>query len=201
MAMKPEEIGRAYDQITHLWERDEFDRSNGIAQHERALAFVKQRGRALDIGCGCTGRLIDLLINAGFETEGLDISEKMVELARGRHPEVRFHHQDICEWQPQHSYDFITAWDSIWHIPLDQQKKVLSKLIASMNTNGVLIFSCGGVDEMGDHTDDTMGPEVYYSTLGVNGFMQLFIDLGCICRHLEYDQYPELHAYFIIQKS
>lgn len=199
--MNPQEIGKAYDKITHLWEREDFNRKNGIDQHKRAIEFVENKGKALDVGCGCTGRFIDLLQSEGFSPEGVDISEKMIHLARSRHPEVIFHHQDICEWVIQEQYDFITAWDSIWHIPLTQQENVLERLVSSLNTGGVLIFSFGGTDEKGDHTDDFMGPEVYYSTLGTNGFLELFIGLGCVCRHLEYDQYPELHAYLIVQKA
>jgi len=45
-----------------------------------------------------------------------------------------------------------------------------------------------------------MGPEVYYSSLGTAGFLELIMELGCICRHLEYDRYPELHTYLIVQK-
>lgn len=199
--MKPEDIGKAYNQITHLWESDEFDRNNGIAQHERAIAFVKSRGFALDVGCGCTGRIIDLLLGKGFKPEGVDISNEMIRLAKKRHPEINFHQKDICEWELPRNYDFITAWDSIWHIPLNQQLNVLKKLISCLNTNGVLIFSFGGVDEQADHKDDFMGPEVYYSSLGISGFLKLIMVLGCTCRHLEYDQYPECHAYFIVQKN
>ena len=159
--MIPKEIGKAYDRITHLWEREDFNRKNGIDQHIRALAFVENKGKALDVGCGCTGRFIDLLLNEGFTPEGVDISEKMIHLARCRHPEVVFHHQDVCEWLIQEKYDFITAWDSIWHIPLKQQEKVLTKLVSSLNTGGVLIFSFGGTDEQNDHIYDFMGPEIY----------------------------------------
>jgi len=198
--MKPSEIRSSYNQITHLWESEDFNRNNGIEQHERAVAFVKNRGCALDVGCGSTGRFIDLLLSKGFKLEGVDISDEMIELAQKRHPDIKFHKKDICEWELPNQYDFITAWDSIWHVPLDQQENVLTKLISSLNANGVLIFSCGGTDDQGDHKDDFMGPEVYYSTLGINGFLKLFMGLGCICRHLEYDQYPELHSYFIVQK-
>ncbi|WP_341206435.1 class I SAM-dependent methyltransferase [uncultured Psychrosphaera sp.] len=99
------------------------------------------------------------------------------------------------------NYDLITAWDSIWHVPIEQQQKVLTKLISSLNPNGVFIFSCGGTEQKGEDTDTSMGKEVYYSTLGVNGFLQLFIDLDCICRHFEYDHPPELHRFFIFQKK
>lgn len=199
--MNPKDVGKAYDQITHLWERAGFNRDNGMSAHQRAIAFVKHRGKALDVGCGCTGRFIDLLQNEGFSPEGVDVSAQMIRLARKRHPDVCFHHQDICEWPIQDQYDFITAWDSLWHLPLEQQEIVLTKLVSSLNSGGVLIFSFGGTEEEGEHTDDTMGPQVYYSTLGTNGFLKLLMGLGCICRHLEYDQYPELHTYLIAQKA
>ena len=199
--MKPIEIGKAYDQITHIWESDNFDLGNGIAQHKKAIAFVKNKGKALDIGCGCTGRFIDLLIQEGFQPTGLDVSEEMLALARNRHPAVDFIHADICEYQLVETYDFITAWDSIWHIPLEEQKNVICKIINSLNPRGVFIFSFGGTAEAGAHTNSFMGPEVYYSSLGTEGFLKLFIELGYAIKHLEFDQYPELHTYLIVEKA
>ncbi|WP_235270492.1 MULTISPECIES: hypothetical protein [Halomonadaceae] len=76
----------------------------------------------------------------------------------------------------------------------------MTKLIGSLNKGGVLIFSFGGTEEPSEHTDSFMGPEVYYSTLGTNGFVSLLMKLGAVCRHLEYDQHPELHTYLIVQK-
>lgn len=198
--MEPKEIGKAYDQITHLWESEKFNRNNGIEAHKRAINFVKKSGKALDVGCGCTGRFIDLLASEGFSPEGVDISEQMIKLARVSNPDITFHHQDICSWNIPGKYDFITAWDSIWHIPLAQQERVITKLIASLNTTGVLIFSFGGTDEAGEHVDSFMGPEVYYATLGVHGFLELVMGLGSVCRHLEYDQHPEVRAFMIVQK-
>ncbi|MBE0404614.1 class I SAM-dependent methyltransferase [Halomonas citrativorans] len=199
--MNPADIGNAYNHITHLWQSEKFNLENGMAAHKRALTFVKSRGRALDIGCGCTGRFISLFQQEGFTPEGVDISDEMIQLARQKHPDVTFHHQDICQWKPPSKYDFITAWDSIWHIPLAQQKSVITKLIDSLSANGVLIFSFGGTDKPGEHTDSFMGPKVYYSSLGTNGFLSLLIELGTVCRHMEYDQHPELHAYLIAQKT
>lgn len=198
--MTPEQIGQAYDGITHLWQSQDFNRENGMAEHRRALAFVEGRGAALDVGCGCTGRFIDWLVGEGFSPEGVDVSAKMIELAQQRNPEIRFYHQDIFQWQLPQSYDFITAWDSIWHLQLDKQKPLLSKLVNALNPGGVLIFSCGSTDEAGEHTDDFMGPTVLYSSLGVNGFWQLFSQLPCRICHFEAGPKPDLHSYFIVQK-
>jgi len=45
-----------------------------------------------------------------------------------------------------------------------------------------------------------MGPQVYYSTLGTDGFLQLFMKLGSEIKHFAFDQHPEVHAFLIIQK-
>ncbi len=199
--MEPVDIGKAYDQITHLWESNDFNMNNGIEAHRKAIAFAKSRGRALDIGCGCTGRFIEALANEGFTPTGLDISTEMLRLARNRHPNVDFVQVDICSYSLPDKYDFITAWDSIWHIPLSEQRSVLTKIVESLNVGGVFIFSFGGTAESGSHTDDFMGPKVCYSSLGTNGFIALLIELGCAIKHLEFDQYPELHTYLIVEKA
>lgn len=96
--MTPDDIAESYDQIADIWNREDFPRDNGIRQHERAIAFVTARGPALDIGCGCSGRIIDLLASHGFSVEGVDVSGRMIQLARQRHPDVIFHHADIVRW-------------------------------------------------------------------------------------------------------
>jgi hypothetical protein len=53
--MDPEATGADHWQEPHI-------ESNGIAQFERAIQFTKNRGPALDIGCGSSDRFIDLLI-------------------------------------------------------------------------------------------------------------------------------------------
>jgi 2-polyprenyl-3-methyl-5-hydroxy-6-metoxy-1,4-benzoquinol methylase len=199
--MKPEDVARSYDELAERWNSPDFPRENGVAAHRRAVAFAKRRGAALDIGCGSSGRLIDLLLDAGFDVEGLDISPRMLELARKRQPGVTFHQADICQWVFTKSYDFITAWDSLWHIPMEEHERVLPKVLAALAPGGVCIFTTGGVDEASDTTDAAMGPLMYHSAPGLPRLLEIIIDSGCVCRHLEYDQYPELHVYIIAQKK
>lgn len=198
--MDPIDTGRAYNEIAERWNSDAFYRENGIAQHERAIAFVTNRGRALDVGCGSSGRFIDLLLSSGFDVEGVDISERMIELARNRHPDTIFHHADICRWELPTRYDFISAWDSIWHVPLGENEKVLRKLLRGLAPGGICIFTTGARDAPEEKTDANMGPEVYFSVLGIPRTLEVLAECDCICRHLEYDQYPELHLYIIAQK-
>lgn len=198
--MHPNEIGRSYDTLAPTWQ-ERVPSSNGIAQFERAIKFTKTRNHALDIGCGSSGRLIDLLIKHGFQVEGIDVSEKMVVLAKDLHPNLPLHHADISTWSFPRQYDFIAGWDSIWHLPLAEQEPVMRKICTGLAPNGVFIFTTGGVDEPTEKRDVCMGPPLYTCALGIPKTLELLTQCGCVCRHLEYDQYPEPHLYVIAQKG
>lgn len=199
--MTPRQTARSYDKIAYHWNSDEFNRSNGIAQHQRALRFTERRETAIDLGCGSSGRIIDLMISEGFETEGLDLSPEMLRLARRRHPETLFHHADVCDWEFPKRYDFISAWDSIWHAPLAAHEALLKKICDGLNPGGVLIFTSGGLDQPGEVTPPCLGQPLYTAALGIPRLLEIVSRQACICRHLEYDQHPELHLYLIVQKA
>lgn len=198
--MHPEETGRSYDQIAEDWLQPHLE-TNGIRQVERAIAFARNRGHALDVGCGCSGRFEKLLTNNGFEVEGVDISSRMIELARQQFPSVTFHHADISTWKIPRQYDVILAWDSIWHLPLGLQPAVMEKICGALTAGGVFVFTAGGLDEPDEKADSAMGPPVYYSTLGIPQILDLLGRSGCVCRHLEYDQFPKDHLLVIAQKA
>jgi RimJ/RimL family protein N-acetyltransferase len=194
--MTPEQVAASYDQIADQW----LDVSTyGFAQVERAIAFVKHRGVALDVGCGA-GRCLGLLARHGFRTDGLDVSPAMLALARDRHPDARLFHADIGRWELPQAYDLIVAWDSVWHVPLAQQEAVLTKLCRGLVPGGVLVFTTGGTDAPSETQDSCMGPPMYHATLGIPRTLQVLADSGCVCRHLEYDQHPEAHVYLIAQR-
>jgi SAM-dependent methyltransferase len=198
--MQPAEIANSYDSIAHQWLEPRLD-LNGIRQHEHALKFRPAGGFALDVGSGCNGRFIRLLASRGYEVEGLDVSAQMIALARAREPNVTFHHADVCEWKPARQYQFITAWDSIWHVPLDRSESVLRKLCGALSPGGVFIWTTGGVDGPEEKRDSAMGPPMYYSVPGISQTLHTVAEAGCVCRHLEYDQLPEKHVFLIVQKT
>lgn len=197
--MKPEETGSHYDRIALRWQQH-VDSTYGIAALERAIRFVENRSTALDIGCGSSGRFIEVLMKNGFTPTGIDISVEMVALAGQRHPAVTFYAADICTWQLPQRYDLISAWDSTFHLPIAEQKPVLKKMCDGLNLKGVLLFTCGGGTGPQEISGGFEGETFDYSTLGVNEFLRLIGDFGCTCKHLEYDQYPENHVYVIAQK-
>lgn len=199
--MEPRELAAVYDRLAAHWADPAFNPANGIAAHERALAFRSETGgRALDVGCGANGRLIALLQRRGYSAEGLDQSARMLEFARAQHPAVTFHEADICVWAPAERYDFITAWDSIWHVPLDRQLGVIAKLSAALAPGGVLIFTSGGLETPDEVTNPCHDEPLYHATPGVPAILRTLREAGAMLRHYEFDQWPASHVFFIAQR-
>jgi len=195
-------IASAYDQLAECWVDDRFSKDNGVAQHQRAMAFLDGSGPgwALNVGCGCNTRFHALLKGRGLDIEGVDISERMAALAQAADASVVVHHADICLWEPPRKYRFVSAWDSIWHVPLDAQRQLMVRLMAALEPGGVFLFTAGGLDTPGEHWDAHMGPSLYYSTLGIPGLLAAIGEADCVLRHLEFDQHHETHLCVIAQK-
>jgi hypothetical protein len=81
------------------------------------------------------------------------------------------------------------------------QEEVLTKILGALTPGGVCIFTMGGLDGPSEKVDSTMGPPMYYATPGIPNTLRVVAQRGCLCRHLEYDQYPESHVYVIAQKA
>jgi SAM-dependent methyltransferase len=198
--MNPKDTAARYDQIAQWWQTEHKNSSYGVAQLERAIKFTSGRNSAIDIGCGSTGRFINVLSQHGFQAEGLDISKDMINLAKQLHPEVTFYREDICNWIPPKLYSLISAWDSTFHLPLNMQEPVTRKLCDALEPGGVFVFTCGGGHTYGEISGAFQGQDFDYSTLGVDAFLRILTEHNCTCRHLEYDQYPEKHVYIVAQK-
>ncbi|SMC43869.1 class I SAM-dependent DNA methyltransferase [Moheibacter sediminis] len=190
--------GELYDKIANWWDEFHIDSDYGMKQLELALQFVKHTNSALDIGCGSGGRMIDRLIQYGFEVTGIDASSKMIELAQKKHPEPKFLNENIITWQTDKKFDFIVAWDSLFHLPLNEQKNVLTKICSILHPEGILIYTLG--DAVGEHYSDWHDEKFYYSSIGINENLKILAESNCECKHLELDQFPEKHVFIVAQK-
>ena len=196
--MDPIILGAKYDNIARWWQSQHNDSEYGVAQFEKALGFCSGGGSALDIGCGAGGRFIRILQNKNYSVTGLDVSAEMIKLAQQNHPQHNFIHGDICAWASDATFDFIVAWDSLFHLPFNMQKPVLKKLCQYLKPQGVLIYSFG--DDYGEHTDQWHNDTFYYSTIGIRENCQLLLNMGLSIMHFELDQRPEKHVYIIAKK-
>ena len=192
------EIGRQYDKIATWWNEYHIDSDYGVAQVEKAMAMSSLSGKALDVGCGSGGRFIRRLRESGFNVTGLDASANMIKLAQTNHPDCRFFVANIQSWDTDETFDFILAWDCLFHLPLDMQEPVLSKLCHMLAQGGTMIYTFG--DAIGTHTDKWRGQDFHYSSIGIAQNINILRDNDLSLRHLELDQFPESHVYAIARR-
>ncbi|MFI6735055.1 class I SAM-dependent methyltransferase [Nonomuraea sp. NPDC050451] len=65
----------------------------------------------LDVGCG-TGRDAGHLARLGYDVTGIDVSQPVLDHARGRHPRVRFVRADMRDFVLGRRFDVVTCLDS-----------------------------------------------------------------------------------------
>ncbi|WP_062131663.1 bifunctional NAD(P)/FAD-dependent oxidoreductase/class I SAM-dependent methyltransferase [Demequina aestuarii] len=99
-------------------------------------------GTALDLGCG-EGADVIWLARQGWLAHGLDISPTAIARARATAAdagaEAAFSVADLATWQPEGSYDLVTA--SFLHSPVDLPRtEVLARASAAVRPGGHLLL-------------------------------------------------------------
>lgn len=192
------ENAKSYDAIASWWSEQLQESPRVLPWLERAIAHCKNRLFALDVGCGTGGRALKRLEECGFDVTGLDESAGMLTLARQHHPLVRFEQADFCSWRTTQEFDLILAWDSLFHLPYQQQQHGLEKVCSLLKKDGVLVCTVGGID--GEVLGQMQGHSFYHSSLGDTEYLRILRNNSCICVLFERDQFPEQHAVIIAVK-
>jgi SAM-dependent methyltransferase len=98
----------------------------------------------LDIGCG-TGKHANLLQQLGYNIDGIDLSETMLEIAKNKFGEnINFYNADIRKFDLNKKYDTII---SLFHVLSYQVKNhdldsAFESVYKHLNDGGYFIFDC-----------------------------------------------------------
>jgi predicted TPR repeat methyltransferase len=191
-------LAKSYNEIADIWEADMRHSQYGLSMIGRAIEYCSTKKNALDVGCGSGGRIVGKIVEAEFRLDGIDISEAMLKIARTKHPGVVFKQADIRDWETDQQYDLIVAWDSIFHLPMSAQQTIIEKLCGMLSPQGILLYTFG--DAVGDYVDIWHNEQFSYGSIGISENLKAVADAGCVCKHLELDQFPEKHVCIIVEK-
>lgn len=102
----------------------------------------------LDLGCG-NGRAVKYLVDKGFQGIGVDVSDKMLELAKKHVPRGKYYRKDFTklEFKPN-SFDAVVSFFALNHIPKEQFKEVMVSCKRFLKKGGLLLLGMvkGGSD-------------------------------------------------------
>ncbi len=114
--------------------------SDGIQRHHKI--FGNGAKTHLDLACG-TGPHVRHFMDSGYQSNGLDINQPMLDLAAARCPEATFSLQDMSNFSVDESLDLITCFLYSIHYNNDiaKLKSCIANAHRTLNPGGMFCFN------------------------------------------------------------
>lgn len=107
-------------------------------EQEKFVALLPKNATILDAGCG-PGRDCEYFVKQGLKVIGVDLSDKLLDIAKQRVPKASFSKQDLRALIfPPNSFDGIWACASLLHLHRAEVPQVLENFFHLLKPSGVL---------------------------------------------------------------
>lgn len=103
------------------------------------LKLMPENGLILDFGCG-SGRDTGYFLEKGYRVEAIDGSEELCKLA-SEYTGIEVKREMFSDLSSESRYDGIGACASILHLPKEELKDVLGKMIRALKDMGYIYTS------------------------------------------------------------
>src|SRR5687767_4129226 len=135
------DIKETYNKIAEEWHKDHQTDDWWRNGTDKFISFLKTEDLVLDVGCG-GGTKSKYLINKGLKIVGIDIAEKMVEIAKREVPEGKFIAMDLSRVETlEEMFDGIFMQAVLLHIPKKYAQEILGKMVNKLKSSGYLYIA------------------------------------------------------------
>jgi len=153
-------------------------RDDDSEQLSALLHLLSDGSKVLDLGCGA-GVPIARALARRHRVTGVDVSERMLGLARASVPDARYVLGDIAEVGfAECSFDAVVAIFVLFHLPVEEQITVLQKVWSWLRPGGYLLATLSEEEEDPYTEDDFFGTRMYWSSLAYEDYERFLQGLG-----------------------
>ncbi len=158
--MDPKQIvSDGYDYIAKEYE--EWANDTRIEERIKYTAVLLEKlskgAEVLELGCG-SGIPTTQQLAEKFSVTGVDISAQQIAFAQQRILKAKFLHGDMTKLDfPENSFDAITAFYSIIHVPRQEQAGLLCKIESWLRPGGLLVISMGANSDEAQVNENWLG--------------------------------------------
>jgi len=185
----------SYDQFSSEY----FERSQKLFRPddiEKFLSLLKPISLILDAGCAF-GRDSKALIKGGHKVIGIDLSKKLLEIAKEYEPKLETMLMDIREINfPNNYFDAIWCSAALHHIEHDEAKEAIAKFYSILKTEGICyLITRRGVGEEIIEDKNIKGFSRYFSYFLEEELVDFVIKLGftVLEKHI-YNEHKQFHT-------
>jgi SAM-dependent methyltransferase len=158
------------ERIISLYQRhaDDWDRERGRNLFEKAwldqlLALLPLRPSILDMGCGSGEPIAGYFIDNGCNVTGIDSSPPLIAMCEERFPDQDWIVTDMRTLSLDRRFDGILAWNSFFHLCLDDQRKMFPIFSRHAAPKAALLFTSG--PSHGEAIGTYKGEPLYHGSL------------------------------------
>jgi ubiquinone/menaquinone biosynthesis C-methylase UbiE len=142
----------SYETIARFYDAVMGDRTETAGHVRHLIAQHKPEARTLlELACG-TGAVLRILARS-YEVAGLDVSPRMLSMARKKLPRVRFFRQNMISFDLGKKFDvIICVFDSINHVlRFADWKSVFRRAAAHLDEKGIFLFDVNTMEKLQRH--------------------------------------------------
>lgn len=138
---------KAYDEVADIFAPDSFNWTPFDLINDFST-LLKPNSKVLDLGCG-SGRDTNELSKKGHQVVGLDASEKLIDYAKNKFPQITFQVGNLLNIPlPDNSFDGIWCHAVILHLEtIDDVNKSLKEMHRVLKSGGIVhLYTKGYVE-------------------------------------------------------
>ena len=143
---------------------------------DRLLARTSPGNIILDVGCGAGEPIARYIMEQDRGICGLDFAEPMLAIARQRFPAARWIQADMRALDLGEAFSGVVAWDSFFHLPPNDQRRVIPRLARHVAPGGGLLVTVGPSE--GEVMGTVEGDPVYHASLSIGEYEMRFREAG-----------------------
>ncbi|MFH2085214.1 MAG: class I SAM-dependent methyltransferase [bacterium] len=116
------------------------------------LKYLPKNSTILDLGCGAGVPVDEILLKAGHQIIGIDISSEQIKLTRKKCPGGDFIVGDIRNLKgEEYKVQAVVSFYTLFHIPRNEHQKMLKIFANYLDKNGMLLITMGDREFEGKH--------------------------------------------------
>jgi ubiquinone/menaquinone biosynthesis C-methylase UbiE len=129
---------------------------------EQFASLLPENAHILDVGCGAGIPTAKFLAEKGIKVTGIDLSDKMLNLARDNVPRAKFIKMDMNDLQfSENTFDGIISVYALFHVPKSQHFNIFKQFYKILKPSGILLINTGISESEG--TSNFFGVPMFWS--------------------------------------
>ena len=144
---------------------------------EEFASLIPKNAHTLDVGCGAGIPTAKFLTERGIKVTGIDLSDKMLNLARDNVPNAKFVKMDMLKLEfNENTFDGIISVFALFHVPKENHFDVFKKFFEILKPGGILMINSGVSESEG--TSRFFGVPMFWSNFSPKTTLDLVKKAG-----------------------